>query len=270
MPPGRRAFTRPKLTQREKALASGWFFDREERDGLRTRPEPEIAVNDHPSFLSASIPPELVETFAALLCDSDGADAETLMDDLCAGGVGPDSIMLDLLAPAARLLGDQWCRDEANFLDVTLGLGRIHRLLRRLQMPQDRIIPRGSVLLVPVPGEQHVLGLRIVQEFLLRAGWHVHLGYAQDADAIRRLLAGGAYDIVGLSISGERLLPVLRSVISGIRSLSGNHDIRIMVGGAIFLNRELGDLGIAADAIIRDAQAAVDQANAWFGLVGAE
>ena len=227
-------------------------------------------MNDLSAFPREAFPAELVETFTALLSGPDGADAASLLDDLCNGGVTAESIMLDLLAPAARLLGNMWCRDEANFLDVTLGLGRIHRLLRQLHMPILSARPRGSVLLLPVPGEQHVLGLRIVEEFLLRAGWRVHLAVAQDMEALRRLLAREPYDIVGLSISGERLLPILHSVISGIRSTSGNHDTRIMVGGSIFLDGGFGSLGIGADAIIRDAQAAVDQANAWFDLVGAE
>ena len=227
-------------------------------------------MNDLPSFLRGGIPGELAETFACLLLDPDDAAAEALFEDLCGQGVTPESIMLDLFAPAARLLGDMWCRDDANFLEVTLGLGRIHRLLRRLSMPNRAVPVRGTVLLLPVPGEQHIFGLRIVQEFLLRAGWRAHLAVANDMAALRHLLAENPYDIVGLSISGERLLPVLSTVINDIRAVSGNRDIRIMVGGAILSGSGDGGLGIGADAIIRDAQGAVEQANAWYGLVDAE
>lgn len=227
-------------------------------------------MNDLPSFLRGGIPAELAETFAYLLLDPDGAAAEALVEDLCGQNVTPESIMLDLFAPAARLLGEMWCRDDANFLEVTLGLGRIHRQLRRLPLLNRSAPVRGAVLLLPVPGEQHIFGLRIVQEFLLRAGWRAHLAVAEDIAALRRLVAERPYDIIGLSISGERLLPVLPSVINDIRAVTGNRDIRIMVGGAILNGSGDGGLEIGADAIIRDAQGAVEQANAWCGLVDAE
>ena len=227
-------------------------------------------MNDVSAFLRGGIAPELVETFTALLRAADDAAAAEMLSDLCDQGVGPEAIMLDLFAPAACVLGEMWCRDEANFLDVTLGLGRIHRLLRRLEMPVEAARPRGAVLLLPVPGEHHVLGLRIVEEFLLRAGWRVHLTVTDEVAGLRRLLAARPYDIIGVSISSERLLPVLRSVISEVRAVSCNPDIRIMVGGAILSGGDVDGPGLGADAIVRDAQAAVEQADVWFSLVGAE
>lgn len=228
-------------------------------------------MNDLSAFLQGGIAPELVETFTALLRGADDEGAAEMFNDLCAQGVEAEVIMLDLFAPAACVLGEMWCRDDANFLEVTIGLGRIHRLLRRLEVPNRAVMwPRGAVLLLPVPGEQHVLGLRIVEEFLLRAGWRVQLSVIQEVAEVRRLMAGRPYDIIGLSISSERLLPVLRSVISEIRAVSCNPDIRIMVGGAILNGGDVDGPGLGADAMIRDAQAAVEQADVWFGLVGAE
>jgi methanogenic corrinoid protein MtbC1 len=228
-------------------------------------------MNDLSAFLpGGGIAPELVETFAARLCGADDEGAADIFNALCAQGVEPEAVMLELLAPAARLLGELWCRDDANFLEVTIGLGRIHRLLRRLEMPNRAVPQRGAVLLLPVPGEQHVLGLRIVQEFLLRAGWRADLAVPPDLPALRRLLGGTPYDIVGLSISGDRLLPNLRSVINDIRAVPGSRDIRIMVGGAILCGGNVNGLELGADAVIRDAQGAVDQAELWFGLVDAQ
>ncbi len=228
-------------------------------------------MNDLSAFLRGGIAPELVETFTALLCGADDEGVTEMLHDLCAQGVGAETIMLELFAPAARLLGEMWCRDDANFLEVTIGLGRIHRLLRQLEMPNPAVVrPRGAVLLLPVPGEQHILGLRIVEEFLLRAGWRVQLAVIEEVAGIRRLMAVRPYDIVGLSISSQRLLPVLRSVISEIRAVSCNPAVRIMVGGAILSGGDVDGQWLGADAIIRDAQAAVDQADIWFGLVGAE
>jgi methanogenic corrinoid protein MtbC1 len=199
----------------------------------------------------------------------DGSDSVLLIEQLLDDGVNPEILMLELLAPAARLMGDMWTRDEANFLDVTLGLSRIQRVLRQFRFPTlESAGDRGSALLVPVPGEQHVLGLRLVEEFLMRDGWLVRCTPVANVEQLRQLVAADPYDFVGFSISGERLLPALKSAIREVRVASRNRNVRIMVGGVAFAGQDRSTLPIDADAFIGDAREAVAQAKRWHALAG--
>ena len=88
--------------------------------------------------------------------------------------ISVESIFLDLLAPAARQLGTQWEADVTDFANVTLGVSRLQRIMRRLGdtfLQRDQPRQRGeSALLTIIPGEQHSFGLSMVAEFFRRAG----------------------------------------------------------------------------------------------------
>ncbi len=226
-------------------------------------------MNDISSFLLPGVPAEMVETFTHLAFSPDGSDSALLIEQLLDDGVPPETLMLELLAPAARLMGDMWTGDEANFLDVTLGLSRIQRVLRQFRYPSlESVADRGSALLVPVPGEQHMLGLRMVEEFLMRDGWRVRCTPVANGEQLRQIVAADPYDFVGFSISGERLLPALRSAIREARAASRNRNVRIMVGGVVFAGQDRSTIPIDADAFIGDARDAVAQAKRWHALAG--
>ena len=48
--------------------------------------------------------------------------------------------MVDLLAPAARLLGEYWEDDRCDFVDVTMGLWRLQEVVHEIaaRAPADR------------------------------------------------------------------------------------------------------------------------------------
>jgi MerR family transcriptional regulator, light-induced transcriptional regulator len=226
-------------------------------------------MNDVPSFLRNGIPAGMVETFAHLVLSPDESDAAALVEQLLDDGVPAESVMLDLLGPAARLLGEMWCGDEASFLDVTLGLSHIQRLMRQLRLPAGGLMPeQGSALLLPVPGEQHVLGLRMVEELLRRDGWRVRALHTAGEGAAGHAVAEEDYDFVGFSISGARLLPALRQAIREVRAQSRNPNVRIMVGGVAFSGQDRAMPPPDADAVVGDAHEAVAQARRWHALAG--
>ena len=73
-----------------------------------------------------------VEEFARLVLRDEMASAVAYADRARAAGVSQESLYLELLAPAARHLGDLWTEDLLGFAEVTLGLGQLHRVLREL------------------------------------------------------------------------------------------------------------------------------------------
>jgi len=230
-----------------------------------------INVNDASPFRVPAVSAEQVESFTRLICDGHEDEAHRMVEDLLSGGASPEALMMTLLAPAARVMGEFWCQDIRDFVEVTLGMTRMQQLVRQFRLPS--VAPEeqhGHALLVPVPGEQHTFGVRIVEEHLLRAGWKVTALLKAGEAEIARIAAEEHFDFVGFSLSSERLLPALRSAIRSLRSSSRNRDIRIAVGGVMFDGRDIAPRDIDADAIVTDAQDAVHQANEWSGLAGVE
>ena len=228
-------------------------------------------MNDASPFRVPAISGELVESFTGLIFDGRDADAEQMVEQLLSSGASPETLMLELLAPAARLMGAHWCDDSRDFVEVTFGMTRLQQMVRQFRLPpMAHGQLRGHALLVPVPGEQHTFGLRVVEELLLRNGWKVSAYMKASEVEITRLVADEPFDFVGFSLSSERLLPALRSAICSLRSSSRNRNVRIAVGGVLFDGRDYAPRDIDADAVLSDAQDAVNQANEWSGLASVE
>ena len=208
-----------------------------------------------------------VEEFARIAMKEEPDAARQFVQGLLDDGVAFDRILLDLLAPAARLLGDKWVNDTCSFTDVTIGVSRMHRILRDFRGVPDRFWSQSGVghraLLLTVPGEQHTLGLRMVEEFLLREGWEVDSRPNISEDEMRELVAGENYDFVGMSLSGETFIDSMISAINAVRGASKNRHIYVMVGGVIFYEQPYLVSKSGADAYAEDASGAVRQANTW-------
>lgn len=228
-------------------------------------------VNDASPFRVPAVSARQVESFTGLICDGREDEAHLLVEELLSGGASPEALMMTLLAPAARMMGELWCQDRRDFVEVTLGMTRLQQLVRQFRLPSaapDEL--HGHALLLPVPGEQHTFGLRIVEEHLLRAGWQVTALQRPAEAELARLVAEEHFDFVGFSVSSERLLPALRSAIYSLRSYSRNRGMRVAVGGVLFDGRDIAPRDVDADAVVLNAEDAVNQANAWSGLAGEE
>ena len=183
------------------------------------------------------------------------------IDARLAMGCSVESLYVELLAPAARQLGTNWEEDSLDFVDVTMGLWRIQEILRELSA---RVPPKTSyigslpsALFAAMPGEQHSFGTLMVSDCFERAGWQVDTLIEPGQSELNVKCAEQFFDLVGLTVSNDCTSGSLRSVVSTLRSISRNPDVRIMVGGR-FINEhpELVTTS-GADATAVDAIAAV-------------
>ncbi|MEM6733413.1 MAG: hypothetical protein AAF658_17780, partial [Myxococcota bacterium] len=71
-----------------------------------------------------------VEPFVDRLMKSDAIAGHEYVVKLRQEGATLESLFLELLAPAARVLGARWENDEASFTDVTVGLTHLQQLVR--------------------------------------------------------------------------------------------------------------------------------------------
>lgn len=207
------------------------------------------------------VAPEDLVPFAELVLREDDVALRDFVKALRDRGVPIESVFLDLLAPAARYLGDLWDRDLCTFTEVTVGLGRLQQLLRENSTTfagfafEDDGDKARRVLLIPCPGEQHTFGLSLVGEFFHREGWEVVSSFVESEGA-PAMVQKDWFDVVGFSLGCESSIERLNETMSLVRKKSLNPGVSIIVGGAIFgLHPEFCSQ-IPADAIITDGSAA--------------
>jgi methanogenic corrinoid protein MtbC1 len=208
--------------------------------------------------------PERIAAFAQALMDDD-PHAEWVRA-LLEEGLSLDALLLDLFAPAARHLGQLWEEDEAGFLDVAVALGRLQSLTRAVCARLEGVdVPANGrrVLLMPCPGETHLFSLALVASFFREAGWDVVLSNGVDEDPVA-LVHAERFDLVGISLSCDVLLPVMTDLVAKLRAASCNPGVRVMVGGPLFLREPACASTVGADAAAQDGRSAVEIAEALF------
>lgn len=202
-----------------------------------------------------------VEAFTARALVDDAATLLNLVDLLLARGIAVDSVLVDLLAPAARLLGTWWEEDRCDFIEVTMGLWRLQEIVRELgsHAPPDTDRHGNGqrrALFASMPGDQHTFGTIMVGEMFQRHGWETDVAIEADISELLDRVGSRHFDLVGLTLSCDCHTARIPSVILAIRSVSRNARVRVMVGGRVFaedpsLAAQFGADGTAADA--RDA-----------------
>lgn len=234
-----------------------------------------LLVLAHRSPEATPTPSDLIEKAVQLLAEiavrSDVAEAVRLVEDLHAAGYPLDALYLEVIAGAARHLGQMWHDDKASFADVTIGVLALQRLLHALDhafcAEALRRDPQRRLLLAARPGEAHGFALDMVSAFLRRAGWDVACLAPRDEQALCAAVRGGWYAVIGISDSCGGNAEELAGVIHAVRRASRNRHLRVMVGGPAFSADPERAIRAGADATAADARHAVLQAEGLFALV---
>jgi methanogenic corrinoid protein MtbC1 len=210
---------------------------------------------------------ELVRLVLAHEADVAAAYVETIRTQ----GASLEALYLDLLAPAARHLGELWVQDVCDFTAVTIGLSRLQRVARGLRprFPDAAEQPERArqALLVAVPGEQHTFGLFMLGELFRRAGWGVWSEPIASSGELLEVVRREWFEIVGLSVSCETRLDGLASAILSVRRVSRNRAVGVMVGGRVFVDQPELVASVGADATATDGRQALNRAEELLGLL---
>lgn len=203
--------------------------------------------------------------FVALLFNEDSRQCVAMVDSLFADCGDPQKVVERLFEPAARIIGDNWCADECDFFKVTIAMARMQRLFNRLtaeHRPAMASDMSRHVLLTTAPGEQHTFGLSVVEDAFRRSNWQVDCCDCDGEADMYRFAASNSYRIIGFSISGERVLPDLASMVGRLRSRSRNKSVVLMAGGSLIMRNPQGAINAGFDLLAVDASSAVALAEA--------
>lgn len=196
-----------------------------------------------------------IRRLSALILGPDNADAVDYLYSLRDRGVSLDDLHLELIEPTARRLGELWDIDEIDFISVTLGVSRLQRIVHHfadLDSVESYDEKRRALIMV-APGEDHSFGNSLVQKFLRAAGWSVLTLDGSANHKVIDLVAKEWLAVVGVSISANAQISLLKAMLKSIRAKSLNPHIGIMIGGPLVASRpelvaELGADGTAANA----------------------
>jgi len=203
-----------------------------------------------------------VDAFADMMISLNMGEAHHVILAALSRGVALETVLLALFAPTAQRLGDRWTDDTCTFADVTVGLCALQNLLRTYSMgnPGDRAVaPAGaaSAMFAALPGEQHVLGILILETFFRGAGWDVLGLPLSNTDEIVSVISRRNFALAGFSLSRPSEVPAMRTLIERVRRASRDPSIIIMVGGNAF-NDDPGLVRkVGADITASDASQAV-------------
>lgn len=214
------------------------------------------ANDDDPPLLPAATD---IDRLAMLVLGPDNSEAFDFLLALKERGISLDSLHTELLEPTARHLGELWNEDRIDFVDVTMSVGRLQRLVLVFEGLDQ--VPgfdeKRKLLLACAPGEQHSLGSTIVQKFLRAAGWHVCTLATPRMEDAADLAAREWFGVVGFSLGSDNNRDALARAIARVRELSLNRKAGIMVGGSAIGRHPEWVKQVGADGTAANGPAAV-------------
>ena len=198
-----------------------------------------------------------------LVIHSSSAECADFVETLMNQGASVSSIYLGLLAPVARELGLGWDRDEIDFVDVSIAVGRLEVLVQRIGDAPGSPNPYGSerrVVLAKAQDNQHGLGILMVSELFRQKGWDVAGGPDLEiGEELLSIVHDTRFGLVALSAGTERQALQFTEQIAAIRRASLNTAIAVLVGGPGFNAHPEISVSVGADGLATDAEDAVSK-----------
>jgi MerR family transcriptional regulator, light-induced transcriptional regulator len=203
--------------------------------------------------------PDQCETLARLSIGSDEAALFNYFERVGAQDHAFGTLLAFFIAPAALHLGELWQQDLCDFFEVTLGVGRLQMLMNRLAPPG---ITRGTdgdrrALLIALPGETHLLGLRMVGKLMEAVGWDVTFEEQRSVEDCTQTAAEKWIGVLGVTVGLPSGLERAARAIAVVRGASMNRNLAVLVGGNAFTDHPELVAQVGADAGGFDAPTAV-------------
>ncbi|HYE79400.1 MAG TPA: B12-binding domain-containing protein [bacterium] len=236
-PGGHRKFRLEDLAE----FAHTHQFGLEELGELSERQRVQVAVD---RLLRARDASSLMHAFLDALLVGDRLTALHLLRRAIDAGYDPNHLADQVVAPAMHAIGERW----------QCGTVAVHEEHRASQIVLDAIgeirgrVPEaagGRPLAVGAcpPGEQHVIGLKLILTLLALQGWRtIDLGADTPWDGIAAMAAGQRAEVALVSSS---YVPDRHAFVAGYRTMAqalGAVPCRVVVGGGGFTEDLLPDL----------------------------
>jgi len=262
-----------KVSLNEKAFDSFEYKKADQQIRLVNKKLPQQAVSElarevvrrlafrMPNSVSRNDMPtedEIAELCDALLSPRDRA-ADDFILNVRRNSADIEVVYLSYVAGAARRLGQLWDEDQISFMDVTLGCGKLYRIIRGLRhviapsIIKDR--DEYPAMFALVPGETHTLGIEIATDIFRREGWDVDMMVGLDHDHLIEQSDRRTYRAIVLVANSDSMIEPLTRLVLALRI---SHPMsHIVVAGNILNHYPNISSLVGSDAVIRDIETAV-------------
>lgn len=193
----------------------------------------------------------------ALLSEDDQAGAE-FIKGLRTDGASIEAVYLTYLAGAARMLGDWWDNSRVPFTEVALGTTRMYAIMRALrhQFSGQYTASARSAIFASVPGETHLLGVRMATDLFRKSGWDIDLKVDKTHDELVREISQSDAIVVGISAGGSHVVEPLSKLMIALR-ISNPKAAIFICGNIVDDAKEAIDL-MDADGVVTEVSDALD------------
>jgi MerR family transcriptional regulator, light-induced transcriptional regulator len=191
------------------------------------------------------------------LTRSDEQGAWAIIDDAVRGGMEPDDVYLELLAPALEDVGDRWANGDVTVAEEHQASALVLRLIGRLG-PRfaRRGRKRGTIVVGAPPGDVHGLPSALISDLLRGRGFEViDLGGDVPVDSWRSACAAAEpLAAIGMCASTPGNDDAIRDATTAIRTVTS---APVVLGGTAVAD-EAHALALGASTFSDSFRAAVD------------
>ncbi len=193
-----------------------------------------------------------------VLIDADPRGHRELTEELQRSGLPMQTLAIQLFAPVAAHLGNMWCTDETDFMQVAVASTRIGMIINHLSQSRSVAIKSREterrVLLARTRGAMHTIGVSIVASCFRDMGWAVDGGGEMELDDnVYMRLSNSPYDLLGISVGRVDEAPECAQAIRRIHSNRYTNSMKIAVGGPAVKKDPQAFHRIGADIVARSA-----------------
>ena len=220
----------------------------------RSGPEARIRRGASRELIQATL-----ETYATAIERGDAEMAEGAIATAIEEGLAPATLHSEVIAPALRWIGDLW---EAGEIDVDaehLATGITRRILATLYryMLGGAEPHRERVLLAAPEGDQHTLGLQMVNDQLAAAGYQATLQADVSPERLAAAIASHRPQMVVLAGTLSSTAEPMEDLLA---EMTEHHpEIPVIIGGEVIKSMPRRYTGVAVVQRIDEAVAAVEE-----------
>lgn len=200
-----------------------------------------------------------IETLCRALLADDEIAADQIIMDAQRDGADIETIYLGYIAGASKRLGEMWEHDEVSFIDVSLGTGRLYRIIRGLRHAIAPVVLEGRsrmpAMFALVPGETHNLGIEVAADLFRRDGGDVDVCLTLSHDEIVARAERHHFGAIVLVANSDRVIPALIQLAVALRIALPLTPLAL-AGNLVDQTPDAAKM-IEADLVISDIHAAI-------------
>lgn len=199
------------------------------------------------------------QDLANAIIAGDNIKSKDITQKLVDNGVKALEILNGGLVPGMDVVGAKFKANEMYIPEVLIAARAMHDAMDIIKpmLSEAGVEMKGTIVIGTVQGDLHDIGKNLVGMMLEGGGYKViDAGVDVSADKFVEEVKKNGAKVVGLSALLTTTMPVMKDVISALRTDESTKAVKVMVGGAP-LTQEYAD-SIGANGYAPDASSAVD------------